>query len=130
MKKLAVQAFAKAGAGLLLCGLLLFGPAGEVPHLSEKHRNALRVKGELMREMEHTEFTPTPRPWDGLVLRVPDDVRACMEESLITDDDVRECIHAALESGDARGGEPLYVVTCFSDRDKLLDLPCVKKEAL
>ena len=28
MKNLAVQAFAKAGAGLLLCGLLLFGPAG------------------------------------------------------------------------------------------------------
>ena len=28
MKKLAVQAFAKAGAGLLLCALLLFGPAG------------------------------------------------------------------------------------------------------
>ena len=36
---------------------------------------------------------------------------------------------AALESGDARGGEPLYVVTCFSDRDKLLDLPAVQKEA-
>ena len=35
-----------------------------------------------------------------------------------------------VKSGDARGGEPLYVVTCFSDRDKLLDLPCVKKEAL
>ena len=28
MKKLAAQAFAKAGAGLLLCALLLFGPAG------------------------------------------------------------------------------------------------------
>ena len=28
MKKLALQAFAKAGAGLLLCALLLFGPAG------------------------------------------------------------------------------------------------------
>ena len=28
MKKLAIQAFAKAGAGLLLCALLLFGPAG------------------------------------------------------------------------------------------------------
>ena len=26
-------------------------------------------------------------------------------------------------------GEDLYVVTCFSDRDKLLDLPDVKKEA-
>ena len=29
----------------------------------------------------------------------------------------------------AQGGEDLYVVTCFSDRDKLLDLPVVKKEA-
>ncbi len=26
--------------------------------------------------------------------------------------------------------QDLYVVTCFSDRDKLLDLPAVKKEAL
>ena len=29
----------------------------------------------------------------------------------------------------AQGREDLYVVTCFSDRDKLLDLPAVKKEA-
>ena len=29
----------------------------------------------------------------------------------------------------AQGGEDLYVVTCFSDRGKLLDLPAVKKEA-
>ena len=29
----------------------------------------------------------------------------------------------------AQGGEDLYVVTCFSDRDKLLDLPAVQKEA-
>jgi len=34
---------------------------------------------------------------------------------------------ALLEQG---GDEALYVVTCFSDRDKLLDLPAVKKEAL
>ena len=27
------------------------------------------------------------------------------------------------------GDEDLYVVTCFSDRDKLLDLPAVEKEA-
>lgn len=31
---------------------------------------------------------------------------------------------------EGRGDEDLYVVTCFSDRDKLLDLPAVKKEAL
>ena len=30
---------------------------------------------------------------------------------------------------DLSGSEDLYVVTCFSDRDKLLTLPCVKKEA-
>ena len=29
----------------------------------------------------------------------------------------------------AQGGEDLYVVTCFSDRDKLLNLPEVQKEA-
>ena len=40
--------------------------------------------------------------------------------------DIREAA-ALLES---RGDEDLYVVTCFSDRDKLLDLPAVKKEAL
>ena len=28
----------------------------------------------------------------------------------------------------ADGEEDVYVVTCFSDRDKLLDLPIVKKE--
>ena len=28
----------------------------------------------------------------------------------------------------AEGSEDLYVVTCFSDRDKLLNLPDVKKE--
>ena len=39
-------------------------------------------------------------------------------------------IGPALESGAEKGDEALYVVTCFSDRDKLLDLPCVKKEAL
>lgn len=30
----------------------------------------------------------------------------------------------------SQGSGELYVVTCFSDRDKLLDLPAVKKEAL
>ena len=35
---------------------------------------------------------------------------------------------AALLEG--HGDEDLYVVTCFSDRDKLLDLPAVKKEVL
>ena len=39
-------------------------------------------------------------------------------------------IPAAAAALEAQGDEALYVVTCFSDRDKLLDLPAVKKEAL
>ena len=39
-------------------------------------------------------------------------------------------IPAAAAALEAQGDEDLYVVTCFSDRDKLLDLPAVKKEAL
>ena len=43
---------------------------------------------------------------------------------------VQPDIAAAAAELEASGGEDLYVVTCFSDRDKLLDLPDVKKEAL
>ena len=39
-------------------------------------------------------------------------------------------IPEAAEQLAAQGSGELYVVTCFSDRDKLLDLPAVKKEAL
>lgn len=38
-------------------------------------------------------------------------------------------IPAAAQAIQDTGDEALYVVTCFSDRDKLLDLPAVKKEA-
>ncbi|MDO4315775.1 MAG: MurT ligase domain-containing protein [Oscillospiraceae bacterium] len=43
---------------------------------------------------------------------------------------VQPDIAAAASELEAGGGEDLYVVTCFSDRDKLLNLPAVKKEAL
>ena len=74
---------------------LLFGPAGEVPYLSQKRQNTLRVKGELMRTMQNTSFDPPVHPWDGIVLHIPDSVRREMEEHLICDDDVKECIFAA-----------------------------------
>ncbi len=79
---------------------LLFGPAGPVPHLSEKHRNALRVKGALMQAMLNETYTPPAHPWDGLVLDIPPEVRCEMEEHLITDDDVKECIFSAEQTGD------------------------------
>ena len=42
---------------------------------------------------------------------------------------VQPDISAAAEQLQSDGSEDLYVVTCFSDRDKLLNLPAVKKEA-
>ena len=41
---------------------------------------------------------------------------------------VQPDIAAAAQSLQADGEEDVYVVTCFSDRDKLLNLPIVKKE--
>lgn len=46
------------------------------------------------------------------------------ENALTVCEDIREAA-ALLES---QGDEAVYVVTCFSDRDKLLTLPSVKKE--
>ena len=42
---------------------------------------------------------------------------------------VQPDIAAAAAALREEGGEDLYVITCFSDRDKLLTLPDVKKEA-
>lgn len=50
---------------------------------------------------------------------------AIAPEKLTVEPDIRK----AAEELAAQGSEELFVVTCFSDRDKLLDLPCVKKEA-
>ncbi len=50
---------------------------------------------------------------------------AIAPEKLTVEPDIRK----AAEDLAAQGSEELFVVTCFSDRDKLLDLPCVKKEA-
>ena len=49
---------------------------------------------------------------------------AIAPEKLTVEPDIRK----AAEELAAQGSEELFVVTCFSDRDKLLDLPCVKKE--
>ncbi len=78
----------------------LFGPGGELPTLEQKRQNSLWVKGNLMQAMEHTAFTPTAQPWDNLLLDVPDAVRTEMEQALITDFDVKQCIYCAEENND------------------------------
>ena len=52
-----------------------------------------------MQAMEHTEFVPPAYPWDGVVLNISPEVRREMEDQLISDEDVKECIFTAQESG-------------------------------
>jgi hypothetical protein len=78
---------------------LLFGPCDRDWSIQEKRDNQLLVKGRLMREMLDREFCPPARPWDGLELRIAPEVRWDMEEQLISDEDVKECIFASLQSG-------------------------------
>ena len=75
------------------------GPAS-TPALEEKRLNTLGLKGKIMAELENRSFEPETLPFDSLVIRVPEDVRASMEDRLITDRDVREAIKAAEDAGD------------------------------
>lgn len=74
----------------------LFGQCGEVFDISAKHQNHLRVKGELMKEMQGREFVPVRREWDGIRLEIGENVRREMECQLISDEDVKKCVHASL----------------------------------
>lgn len=78
----------------------VFGPCDQTYWLHQKRENYLLVKGTLMNEMEGTAFTPEKRPWDGLVLSVDETVRREMEEQLISDEDVKECIWSSIQNED------------------------------
>ncbi len=64
----------------------------EIPTLEEKRLNSLRLKGELMQEIENRGFAPSAAPWENILLDVSPEARANMEDKLITDSDIREVI--------------------------------------
>ena len=74
------------------------------------------------------------RSHDGLLLsgRYCNDLAQRFSYSGISPEVWSVCpeIPAAAEALKAEGSEDLYVVTCFSDRDKLMTLSDVRKEAL
>ena len=83
----------------VLEGILHFD-AGETPHLDQKTRNSMEIKKTLLEKYAHEFWHPEAKPWDDLVLSVNTDVREAMEDKLISDADVRECIWAAEQSGE------------------------------
>ena len=71
-----------------------------------------------MLDMEGTEFKTESRPFDDVEVIIPDDVLKAMEDSLISEDDVKECIYAARRDN-----------TGFVDQDGV-HLACLKKRVL
>lgn len=78
----------------------VLGKNDQVFTISEKRRNLLQLKGEMMQIMEKTKFVPECHEWDSVVIHVPDSVRSDMEESLISDEDVKQCIFRSVNNNE------------------------------
>ncbi|MBR6951360.1 MAG: NAD(P)-binding protein [Oscillospiraceae bacterium] len=79
---------------------LLGMDAGPAPHLDEKEQNRMKVKVHLLEKYGKERWVPETQPWDGMKLTVGEDVRAAMEQKMISDADVRECLWNAEKDGD------------------------------
>lgn len=93
----------------------LFGECGEVFDISAKHQNHLRVKGALMMDMQGREFVPERHEWDGISLEIGQDVRREMECQLISDEDVKKCVHASLGGERFDDGQG-HFLSCLHER--------------
>ena len=76
-----------------------FGTEDRSFTLQEKMDNRLRLKNEIMQQMEGQTYMPEKKEWENLQIRVSEEVRAEMEQQLITDGDVKECIWRARNGG-------------------------------
>ena len=74
--------------------------AGSTPHLEEKKRNGIMAKVRLLDKYKNFKFVPSEKPWDKVVINVPEDVRLNMEDKMITDGNVRETVWNSEESGE------------------------------
>ena len=60
----------------------------------------MKVKVHLLEKYGKERWVPETQPWDGMKLTVGEDVRAAMEQKMISDADVRECLWNAEKDGD------------------------------
>lgn len=74
--------------------------AGNTPYLEEKKRNAVMAKIKLLDKYKNFKFIPSSKPWDDIMINVPDDVRIKMEDKMLTDSNVKETIWSCEQSGE------------------------------
>ena len=97
----------------------VFPPESDAtPTLAQKRANSLRLKGELMQEIENKVFAPSVDPWDSLSIKISPEAQANMEDKLITEAEIRELIWTVEAENDY-----------FEDGDGLRTA-CLAKEVL
>ena len=72
-----------------------FGPEERHYYLHEKNDNRLTVRNYFSRLYEGREGSVMKNDWDDLKLLISDEIRKEMENQLITDNDLKECIWQA-----------------------------------
>ncbi|MDR1589941.1 MAG: FAD-dependent oxidoreductase [Oscillospiraceae bacterium] len=75
-------------------------PQERVPSISEKRRNSLSLKEEFMMSDRDARPYRAASAWDAVTLIIDGRLREDMDRNLISEDDVREAIFSAEESGD------------------------------
>jgi Fe-S oxidoreductase len=75
-------------------------PQERVPSIGDKRKNTLALKGEFMASNLRVKPERAERAWDGLTLVIDGGLREDMDRRLISEDDIREAIFHAEESGD------------------------------
>jgi Fe-S oxidoreductase len=68
--------------------------------LGGRRDNAVLTKDALMRLYEGTPFVPEIRLWDKVTLTIPSSLIGEMDGRLLTEDDLKQAIYTAEESGD------------------------------
>lgn len=71
----------------------------KLPNIQEKRENTIKVKKELMKEMQEIDYMPETHAWDELTLIISDEMRELMEKKLISDSDLKEAIWLAEGTG-------------------------------
>jgi len=66
-----------------------------VPTLQEKRDNSVKVKRELMKQIQDIDFQPERHEWDSLRLIISDDLQKEMDQKLISEADLKEAIWRA-----------------------------------
>ncbi len=97
--------------------------------LLNMERNSMKVKVRLLDKYKKERFLPPQQECDGIRLSISAEVRATMEEKMISDADVRECIWQAEKNGDGFWNpEDSTVLACLV-RNALTNWDCYQQTA-